>query len=217
MNSTRIATRCARCDEALRIKLPMVGKQVRCSACRDVFVVKDVFFSGQLTGHLAWELDDPRAGPEQPGPQAAEPAASSAGLAALLEAEQVAAVPAARSTGSTRRVQRRRWPRMLAINLTISAITALAVWIVSGTLTNYAIVRWTVDDTLLEDRFQFLVDDQPVDLHKSVTEQRLKPGQHTLAVVDDGKELQRSEFTVTAKEILTYHVHTEKITIEGGR
>lgn len=217
MNATRIATRCASCNEALRIRLPMVGKQVRCSACSDVFVVKDVFFSGQLTGHAAWELDDPRAEADQPGPAPAEPVESSAGLAALLAGEHVAGGAAVRPTGSNRRAPGRRWPRMLAINLTFSGLTALAVWVVSGTLTNYAIVRWTVDDALLEDRFQFFVDGEPVDLRKSVTEQRLKPGEHTLAVVDGGKELQRSAFTVTAKEILTYHVHTEKITIEGGR
>jgi hypothetical protein len=84
-------------------------------------------------------------------------------------------------------------------------------------MNNYAVVRWKVDDTLLEERYQFFVDDQPVDLHKAVTEQRMKPGEHTLAVLDQGKELQRRVFSVAAKEILTYHVHAEKITVEGGR
>jgi hypothetical protein len=214
MNATRIATRCAGCNEPLQIKMPMVGKHVRCSACGISFVAADVFFSGQLSGHRALLDETSQASAPTVAAEPAEPQTSAAGLAALLEVGAGTAAPVrqpARKSG-----RRKRWPRMLAMNLAISGVTALGVWLVSTTLTNYAIVRWNVDDALLENRFQFFVDDQPVELQKTVTEQRLKPGRHTLTVLDEGNQLQRSEFSLTAKEILTYHVHTEKITIEGG-
>jgi len=214
MNATRIATRCAGCNEPLQIKMPMVGKQVRCSACGISFVAADVFFSGQLSGHRALLVESSQAGAPAVAAEPVEPQSSVAGLAALLEMGAGAAAPMRQPARTPAR--KKRWPRMLAMNLAISGVTALGVWMVSTTLTNYAIVRWTVDDALLESRFQFFVDDQPVELQKAVTEQRLKPGRHTLTVVDKGSELQRSEFSLTAKEILTYHVHTEKITIEGG-
>ncbi len=209
MAGIRVGTSCPRCDTPLRVDPGLVGKAVRCSTCRHEFVVSRVIFSDQISSqsaHAAVEACDTveRFAPCEPAATAAP--ASEVPPTDINDFAALAAKPSPNSCGGKRRFV---WLRQLAINFAFTGIMLLVVWLVRESLTNYAVVRWTIDKSLRNDSFQVLVDGQPIETTNAVIEQRLRPGRHTLAIHKHGRELQHRKFTVEARVILTYHVHGE--------
>jgi hypothetical protein len=100
--------------------------------------------------------------------------------------------------------------RFLGINIALLCVTSLPVWLLRGPAPTDAVVHWVFDDELLDPRFEILVDGGKLAVAGAETEQRLRPGRHTLVVMHDGRQRQRREFRLNAGDRLIFRIFVEE-------